>query len=209
MNSPRHATYTKRHYWFGVLPFRRPLFGGKSLVRWSNSQPHRMVFLQHPGHPASYSICPRAGHKPWNQSQGAGFELKWRRKVGAKEVGYLEFAEDGRDPHDGKNTANTWVWRPEQGKRLWPQSWVWSSLVMELEHKQPENLSGWWWLMALNIVTLCFTFTLSRYGAEESTGLPSGHRTQVVCWGGRSLRLAMMVVISHLKSCHREGPIKH
>lgn len=37
MNSPRHAMYTKRHYLFGVLHFRRPLFGGKSSVRWSNS----------------------------------------------------------------------------------------------------------------------------------------------------------------------------
>lgn len=27
-------------------------------------------------HPACYSVCPKAGHQPWNLSQGAGFKLK-------------------------------------------------------------------------------------------------------------------------------------
>ena len=45
---------------------------------------------------------------------------------------------------------------------------------MEPGHEQPGNLPGLWWLMALNIISLCFTYMLSRYGAEGSTGCLKG-----------------------------------
>lgn len=171
----------------------------KRFTAWSDGLPVAALV-----YPACYPIFPRAGHEPRNKSQGAGFKLK-RREAGATELGDAGVQRGWERP-----TQPTLLYRTHSRApgRLWSQS----SLVTE--SVTTAHLPGQWWLTALNITLLCFTFVLSRYRAEVSIRLPSrtGYvhlRTQVVHSGGRSLRVVMVIAWQYLESCHIEGPETH
>lgn len=127
-----------------------------------------MVFPQHPGLPCLPFCLPWADHKAWNVNQGPGFKLKWRRELGAEGV------------------CRGWerpTWWEKHSQHLCVEATAEQKVV--ILKLSLELISGgiraWTaWKPARVLLAdglehhhcLCFTFTLSSYGAEEDPGLP-------------------------------------